>query len=324
MVAGDRLEVGGETVDLRGRPVVAARQKEAQDRLHRLDRDQIGETEDGGGIAAALDQRRGGLAQVEAALLERARPQRPQRAGVEQAAIAGETAQPALGVGLERGRERLQAQGVGLGVAGLDDGDLRPAGQGGDGPVPQAGRGLVRHPLVADEAVAHDRRAEVVEHGLVDLARLDALGRAVVHQARECGAEVLVRQEGIERRPGWRQRVQGSAGQHLAAGHRQGLEHQALDVGPTRRCDAGGRGQGTAQGTAEHAGIGRYLTWRLTQHTAQAAHRRAQIGHLARRQVRRRQGREHTGEAGCPRIAEGAGAEVRRHRDGHEMTPVDS
>ena len=31
MVAGDRLEVGGEAVDLRGRPVVAARQKEAQD-----------------------------------------------------------------------------------------------------------------------------------------------------------------------------------------------------------------------------------------------------------------------------------------------------
>ena len=94
-------------------------------------------------------QCRGGLAQIEPALLERARPQRPQGAGVEQGAVAGETAKPALGIGLERGREGLQTLGVGLGVAGLGNGGLRPAGQGGHGPVPQAGRVLVRNPLVA-------------------------------------------------------------------------------------------------------------------------------------------------------------------------------
>ena len=34
MVAGDRLQMGGEAMDLRGRPVAAAGEEEAQDRLH--------------------------------------------------------------------------------------------------------------------------------------------------------------------------------------------------------------------------------------------------------------------------------------------------
>ena len=240
--------------------------KEAQDRLHGLDRDQIGETENGGGIAAAHDQGRGGLAQVEAALFERTRPQRPQRTGVEQGAVAGETAQRARRPAWNEAGNASRQQGVGPGVARLDNDDLRPAGQGGAGPVPQLRAAVwcatrwLRMKLSLMIAVA-----EAVEHGLVDIARFDALGRAVVHQARECGTEVLVRQEGIECCPGSRQRVEGTAGQHLAASHCQGLEHQALDVGPTWRCDAGRRGQGMAQGATQHAGIGRDLTRRLTQ-----------------------------------------------------------
>ena len=200
----------------------------------RLDRDQIAEAGDAGGVAAGMDQGRGRLAQVEPPLLERARPQRPQRPVLERA-LAGEPAQPGLDLGLEGGRERGERQDIGPAVARLLDELLRPARDGLDRPVPQPGRGLVRDPLVADEAVVQDRGAEAIEHGLVDRARLDPLPRAVVHQARERGPVVPGRQQRIECRPGRRERVQRAARQDPAAGQLQALQDQALDVGPAAR-----------------------------------------------------------------------------------------
>ena len=65
LMPGDRFQMRGQAMDLRGRLVAAAGEKEAQDHLQRVDRDQIDEAGDAGGVAAGVDQGRGRLAQVE-------------------------------------------------------------------------------------------------------------------------------------------------------------------------------------------------------------------------------------------------------------------
>ena len=94
--------------------------------------------------------------------------------------------------------------------------------------------------LVADEAVVQDRRAEAIEHRLVDRIRRDPLPCAVVHQAREPGPVVPGRQQRFECRPGRRERVERAARQDPAARQAQGLQDQALDVGPAGGADPGG------------------------------------------------------------------------------------
>ena len=131
-----------------------------------------------------------------------------------------------------------------------------------------------------------DRRTEAIEHRLVDVVRLDPLRRAVMHQAREPGPEILGPAAGHRAppRPGSAGAASGPAGPGSRSA--PAPEHQALDVGPAARarCRRRRAGHGAARGRARRGRPGPRLGG-LAEHPAQAAHRRAQIGHLARRQV---------------------------------------
>ena len=163
--------------------------------------------------------------------------------------------EPALGVGLKGSREVGQRQHIERPLARRWRQLLRwPAGDRAGGPVPGIDRSLPGIPRMRMKAVLEQGPAETFDHGLIDVCRGDALGRAPAHQPRQHCPGIAVGQAGIQGCPRRSQRMQSSPRHDLAAGALHRPQQQATDIGPTCRCHACRRWQGFLLQAIEQGG----------------------------------------------------------------------
>ena len=262
--------------------------------VRRLGGHEIFEPGDGRDVAAGGHQGRAELAQGEAPFVDRRWAERPDRPGVEPS-LAGEPVEPGLGVGLERGRERLERQHVTLAAGRRREPLLRPARHplhrrvpGNHRPPPAVARVLV-------EAVLHQRRAEAVHRRLVEMLGIDALGRGPAHQPRE-HPPVLQRRR--ERRPGRGKGMQPSPRHDGETGTLQRGQQEAARIGPAGWADTCCRRHGLADQPAKQRRVGRQLVRAVPEHPTDRPDSRRHLAAPARVGLGALEGRDHRREGG--------------------------